>query len=1073
MARQITYANDSSVSALDRLTGIDSVDRSTKNFTIEAIAQLFASTGLADVSKLAFFYNYNSNMLASQGQAYYGFIAGLENTPVGVNSITFSRFDSLGKDFEPLRGALQGSHLKLTSVGNAGDTNYGLYQISGTPNINGDTITINVNHLASSGTLPDSQISLSYLASSVSGQGVQVFDGQDVPTFGAPVGAIYFRFDETTTPHTAEVYIRTESQWIFEASLVGQRGEVGPIGPQGPIGPDGPRGPQGDNIVPADLLFTERMDGTMIDVTYNGADLGSYPAPEDGTNVTGLVQENTPAAGQTTVTITSDGTPMSFVVQDGANGDTITVTRNTDDDGITVTSSGGTAQDVLDGADGDTVTVTRNAADDGVTITSSGGTSQDILDGTVGDTITVERNTADDGITVTSSGGTSQDVLDGSDGDTIAVARNAANNGITVTSSGGTSQDVLDGSNGIQGSITFRYYRGVPFTDPNPAPITIVVTDAGLINVIPDWDHTGVPATYDPSTENLWVAEYIWNPADAGETEVLNPFKETGPQGPGSGSSDVDGIKVEGTTLSLDEAGTAVGITVPIAQGTADNDTLASQGYVDDGLGDKEDTISATNRVDAEFVGTGAITNAEFNTLDGVTSSIQTQFTGKVNVDGDQVINGNKVFSQTPKGANPSDTSNDTSLATTNWVRGHIGTGGAGATNLGVANRDGDSLDITSSNGDNATVPSADTTFAGLLAALDKDKLDTVARNADVTPGWVPSTDPGYVTGLPTNLINGQNLAAAQSTLGINPDAEQNVQADWLQGNNTQDNYIENKPTALSDFDNDELFIDLQEVPVRTATLVRGTMDNISISGGNLAIVLATPSVSGFTYSFTPNQVSQVDGAGTQIPFTIALTGLDVNHTAEIMMITPITGFTFNIAADGQSFTATPDPTVLNVGFVQNIIPTVESTNIGTGDVNTHTTVTVPYSVIAAPVAPVQSDYFYYGNVGAAVTSNADLMTAITAAEIATGAAVDGGIPAAAGVTRGVVASPNIPPLITGGAAITFFAFTGTALDVHEITAGGGGFPVEYDYMNDVIIGGETYTVGKFFAIANTNFLIE
>ena len=84
MARQITYANDSSVSALDRLTGIDSVDRSTKNFTIEAIAQLFASTGLADVSKLAFFYNYNASNLASRGQAYYGFIGNIQQ-PAFIN----------------------------------------------------------------------------------------------------------------------------------------------------------------------------------------------------------------------------------------------------------------------------------------------------------------------------------------------------------------------------------------------------------------------------------------------------------------------------------------------------------------------------------------------------------------------------------------------------------------------------------------------------------------------------------------------------------------------------------------------------------------------------------------------------------------------------------------------------------------------------------------------------------------------------------------------------------------------------------------------------------------------------
>ena len=61
MARQITYQDDSNVQSLDRLTGIDAQDRSTKNFTIGAIAELFASTGIADPAKNNFFYTVNTN----------------------------------------------------------------------------------------------------------------------------------------------------------------------------------------------------------------------------------------------------------------------------------------------------------------------------------------------------------------------------------------------------------------------------------------------------------------------------------------------------------------------------------------------------------------------------------------------------------------------------------------------------------------------------------------------------------------------------------------------------------------------------------------------------------------------------------------------------------------------------------------------------------------------------------------------------------------------------------------------------------------------------------------------------
>ena len=54
---------------------------------------------------------------------------------------------------------------------------------------------------------------------------------------------------------------------------------------------------------------------------------------------------------------------------------------------------------------------------------------------------------------------------------------------------------------------------------------------------------------------------------------------------------------------------------------------------------------------------------------------------------------------------------------------------GAGVVNLGIANRDADSLDITSSAGTDATVPSASTTQAGLLSAADKIEVDHVNDN--------------------------------------------------------------------------------------------------------------------------------------------------------------------------------------------------------------------------------------------------------------------------------------------------------------------------------------------------------
>ena len=79
---------------------------------------------------------------------------------------------------------------------------------------------------------------------------------------------------------------------------------------------------------------------------------------------------------------------------------------------------------------------------------------------------------------------------------------------------------------------------------------------------------------------------------------------------------------------------------------------------------------------------------------------------------------------------------------------------GVGTTNLGIDNRDADSLDVTSSTGTDAEIPSATTALAGLLASVDKTKLDGIATGAEV-----------------------------------------NVQADWNEATTTDDAFIQNKPT--------------------------------------------------------------------------------------------------------------------------------------------------------------------------------------------------------------------------------------------------------------------------------------
>ena len=69
-------------------------------------------------------------------------------------------------------------------------------------------------------------------------------------------------------------------------------------------------------------------------------------------------------------------------------------------------------------------------------------------------------------------------------------------------------------------------------------------------------------------------------------------------------------------------------------------------------------------------------------------------------------------------------------------------------TNLGIANRDTDSLDVTSSSGTNVTIESATTTLAGLQSAADKTKLNGIATGATANTGDITAVSTGNNSGL-------------------------------------------------------------------------------------------------------------------------------------------------------------------------------------------------------------------------------------------------------------------------------------------------------------------------------------
>lgn len=81
-------------------------------------------------------------------------------------------------------------------------------------------------------------------------------------------------------------------------------------------------------------------------------------------------------------------------------------------------------------------------------------------------------------------------------------------------------------------------------------------------------------------------------------------------------------------------------------------------------------------------------------------------------------------------------------------------------TDLAVANRDADSLDITSSTGADVTIPSASTTEAGLMSAADKVALDGFSGGGSALP-------PGFICGLKvsngTDTTNDLNVTSGRA----------------------------------------------------------------------------------------------------------------------------------------------------------------------------------------------------------------------------------------------------------------------------------------------------------------------
>ena len=306
MARIDRYQIDSDVTASDRLTGIDSLDNTVKNFTVDSIAQLFASTGIANPSKLSFYYTVGNQPIPPAG----GVTLVTSNIPgpAGVIQININKFDNSGRgtdnrgfDFTPLRRFVVGNNIELADVGTVDNSNYAIYSVTRVTEV-GDSLELGVSHLASSGHIPLTNVSLTVIngAPIEGGQrGNAIFDGTDVPTFNNPPaidGDIYIRlFDNEAGDPQVDLYLNENQVWSSPLTLTGVQGYQG-ISVSEISSDADPANPNPGGLTTVTVDYVDPVPGSATPES----DTFEIQAGFQGTGVQSIEQLNTPELGEDT-----------------------------------------------------------------------------------------------------------------------------------------------------------------------------------------------------------------------------------------------------------------------------------------------------------------------------------------------------------------------------------------------------------------------------------------------------------------------------------------------------------------------------------------------------------------------------------------------------------------------------------------------------------------------------------------------------------------------------------------------------------------------------------------------------
>lgn len=350
--------------------------------------------------------------------------------------------------------------------------------------------------------------------------------------------------------------------------------------------------------------------------------------------------------------------------------------------------------------------------------------------------LSVDTSTYLTGVPSKSVGIAELDVTDGSSGQVLTTDGNGTLSFSTVSAGG--SNYYLDGITRTSGTNT------------------LVFSVSGTTNQSYTFGSNAFTSYTDHSTQGYLTTETYT--AHENTSDLSGIYGDT-----------ANGTKID--TITVDANGHITAITT----GATGNMTGF---YVEDGDGTE---VQINNANEWKFVEGGGIdinwtdtsTGSDTDPYD-LTFSIAANGVSatQLNVVGDgtsgQVLtsDGDGTFSWTNKTTN-------TNTVTSVGVSGSETTGtvtlaGSGATTV---SQEGSTITIDSTN---TQYSNATTSAAGLMSSTDKTKLDGIATNADVTPSWVPATDPGYLTAHPaiteatTNLSNSGRTYIQSITLDSN-----------------------------------------------------------------------------------------------------------------------------------------------------------------------------------------------------------------------------------------------------------------------------------------------------------------